>query len=512
MNSLKNIMLRGIFVSRRLAARPLQTKHLVRTFESRDEALEFYDTHTGLSIGQLEPVLSQIAFMESGSKALEGSSLFKDERFIRFLLQASSEMESCDTAHLVRYATAISKLSLPRGGCAEVSELARMIGEVAIRRLNAFSPTTLSQLAFGLGTRGVSDPQFVDFVRIESMKMMQDFSSESAITMLEAFRRIGIFSRELTDNLVERLTDEVDRFSSKDIVNCVTVFSRLGLGRGFLLRRLSRLSYENLSLFSETQLVRLAGGFARLRFTTSASVEEILCEVEKRGIKNFSASQACELLFAAAMTPYTGNSTVLDSLVKLVDRNMDSLTVTSQVDAAWALSVLDETESYASVLDRLKKGIFSIPPPSNRQLLLKALEIGCEETDNNHQWKGAMEEAEKLEMNRYESSRLHSEILALVESIKLPEREGEKITLERNARIGNLFRVDFFNPNLNLVLDIDTLSRPTALVLKHRRILSAGAFRPVALSYWDLRKMKSFEEQQEWIKSKILKALKKSAS
>jgi hypothetical protein len=123
-----------------------------------------------------------------------------------------------------------------------------------------------------------------------------------------------------------------------------------------------------------------------------------------------------------------------------------------------------------------------------------------------------MEEAEKLEMNRYESSRLHSEILALVESIKLPEREGEKITLERNARIGNLFRVDFFNPNLNVVLDIDTLSRPTALVLKHRRILSTGAFKPVALSYWDLRKMKSFEEQQEWIKSKILKALKKSAS
>jgi hypothetical protein len=115
-----------------------------------------------------------------------------------------------------------------------------------------------------------------------------------------------------------------------------------------------------------------------------------------------------------------------------------------------------------------------------------------------------MEDAEKLEMNRYESSRLHSEILALVESIKLPE--GEKITLQRNAQIGN-FRADLFNSNLNLVLDIDTLSRPTSLVLKHRRISSA--FKPVALSYWDLRKMKSFEEQQEWIKSKILKALKK---
>ena len=491
-------MLRGIIVSRRLAAKPLQTKHLARTFQSCDEALEFYDSHTGLSIGQLEPVFSQIAFFETSSKSSGLEGLFKDERFVRFLLQASSEMENCESANLVRYATALSRLPLPRGGCAEVSELALKIAEIASRRLNAFSPTSISQLAFGLGTRGVSDPQFVDFVRMESMKMMQDFSPENGITLLEAFRRIGSFNRELTDNVVERLTDEVDRFTSKDIVNCITVFSRLGLGRGFLIRRLSRLAYENLGLFSEQQLVRLLGGLARLRFTTSAGVEEILNQIESRGIDKVSGSNACELLFAAAMTPaFRPESTVLNALVRKIEQEMDSINITSLVDAAWALSVFEEQ----SVLEKIKRKIFSIPPPSNRQILLKALEIGL---PSSSQWKAASEEAEKLEMNRFESSRLHSEVLALIESIRMGQ-EGERITLQRNSQVEG-FRFDFYSQNLNFILDIDTLSRPTTLTLKHKRVTTSTA---IALGYWELRRMKSFEEQQEWIKSKILKALGK---
>lgn len=502
-------MLRSFHISRRFAARSLQTKHLVRTFESRNEALEFYDEHTDLSVGQLEPVFSQIVFIESNTKAPVSDDLFKDERFIRFLLQATSDIENCETVHLVRYAMAISKLSLPRGGCREISELARRIGDIATRRLNAFSPTTLSQLVFGLGTRGVSDPQFVDFVRMESLKMMQDFSPENAITMLEGFRRIGVFNRDLTDNLVERLTDEVDRLTSKDIVNCVSVFSKLGLGRGFLLRRLSRLSYENLSLFEEKQLVRLLGGLARLRFTTSAGVDEILSFLETRGLSKVTCSQACELLFATALTKsYSGESTVLNKLVEIIHQGLDSLSVTSMMDAAWALAVLDETDQYASVFKRISDRIFSIPPPSNRQLLLKALELipaVYDEKNSQSQWKAATKEAEKLEMNRFDSARLHSEVLSLIESITWP---NHKITLQRNVEVGGgLFRVDFFSEALNLVIDIDTLSRPTTLVLKHRLLAQRAGIKTVALGYWDLRRMKTFEEQQTWIKAKILKEI-----
>jgi hypothetical protein len=36
--------------------------------------------------------------------------------------------------------------------------------------------------------------------------------------LLEAFRRWGVFDRQLVDLLVERMSDEVDRFTTRDLV------------------------------------------------------------------------------------------------------------------------------------------------------------------------------------------------------------------------------------------------------------------------------------------------------
>ena len=497
-------------VVRRFAARPLQTKNIVRTFETPEEALEFYERNSQLAVGQLEPVLSQIAFLQTNRKS-DADSLFSDERFTRLLLQVTSDMENCESAGLVRFAQAAAKLSLPRGGSTGITELSRKIGEVATKRVNAFSPSDLASLCFGLGTRGYSDPEFVDFVRMETMKMVQDFSPESAIMMLEAFRRMNVFNRELVDNLVERLTDEVDRFTSKDIVNCVTVFAKIGIGRGFLLRRLSRLSFENLNLFTPVQLVRLLSGFAKLRFLTSAGVDEILASIESAGISKLAPAQAADALFAVAMSEYRGDSTVVTRLIDTIGANLDIVSITNLVDAAWALSALDEDEQFRSLLSEMANRIFTIPPPSNRQLLLKALELAAVVDSNivSSQWRSAMDDAEKLEMNRFESARLHSEVLALIESIKPSGAISEKLALQRGAQAGG-FRVDFLDVKHKLSVDIDTLSRPTTLGLRHR-LLKAQGYAPVRVGYWDIRRMKTFEEQQEWLRAMISKALRTRA-
>lgn len=45
-------------------------------------------------------------------------------------------------------------------------------------------------------------------------------SKAHCITLLEAFRRWGVFDRQLVDLLVERMSDEVDRFTTRDLVPC----------------------------------------------------------------------------------------------------------------------------------------------------------------------------------------------------------------------------------------------------------------------------------------------------
>ena len=513
-------MFRTLAVSRRFAARPIKTKSIARSFENSEEALDFYQRHTNLAVGQLEPILSQLAFIQTTRRSDSPDLLFKDERFVGLLLQATSDMEDSDSNCLARFAQAISKLSLPRGGSVEVTELARKIGEVACKRVNAFSPATLSQLAYGLGARGVSDPQLIEFVRMETLKMLQDMTPENGIMIIEAFRRMGVFNRELVDNLVERLTDEVDRFTSKDSVNCVSVFAKLGIGRGFLLRRLSRLAHENLSLFNIGQLVKLMSGFARLRFTTTAGVDALLEAIEGAGgVGKLTPAQCADVLFAVAMSNYTGSSHLPVELTAKVSSNVENVSITGLVDAAWALTLMD-VENREAITTIVGK-IFCIPPPSNRQLLLKALEVavsvGTEFPPTAalsgdsipSQWRAAMDEGEKLEMNRFESSRLHAEVLALVESIKPGGAIIEKLAIQRNAQAG-LYRVDFLDEKLRLVVDIDTLSRPTTLALKHRHLKSLG-FLVVGLGYWDIRRFKTFEEQQEWLRVAINRTLRKGA-
>jgi hypothetical protein len=502
-------MFKLLKVSQRLAARRIETKSIARTFASPNEALEFYDANTDLPVGQLEPVLSQLAFIQTNQR-ISPDELFQDERFTRLLLQISSDIESCETSKLVRLAQALSKLSLPRGGSSELTELARKMGEIAGKRMNAFSPTDLAELTFGLGTRGYSDPVFVDFVRMEALKLVQDFTPSSAIMMLEACRRMGVFNRELVDNLVERLTDEVDRFTCKDIVNCVTVFSKLGLGRGFLLRRISRLSFENLNLFNQAQLVRLLNGFAKLRFMTTAGVDELLTAIESHGINKLGSNLISDALFAVALSGYKGESPTLNKLVnRFVDSSLETASLTSLVDIAWALCVLDESGEYHKEVETIASKIFAISPPSNKELLLKVLEI-VPSVDTNivsPQWRSAMDDAEKLEMSRFEAARLHTEMLALIESIKPSGAIKEKLAIQRNVQVGGLFRVDFFDEKQQVVIDIDSLARPTGLGLRHK-ILAQQGVAVVRVGYWDIRRLKTLEEQQEFLRLGIARAIR----
>ena len=43
----------------------------------------------------------------------------------------------------------------------------------------------------------------------------------SAAASEEAFRRWGVFDRQLTDLIVERMSDEVDRFTTRDLVDAL---------------------------------------------------------------------------------------------------------------------------------------------------------------------------------------------------------------------------------------------------------------------------------------------------
>ena len=128
------------------------------------------------------------------------------------------------------------------------------------------------------------------------------------------------------------------------------------------------------------------------------------------------------------------------------------------------------------------------------------------------QWRSAMDAAEKFELARFESARLHSEILALTESIK-PDGDliKDKITIQRALQVGGMYRCDLVDESKRLVIDINTLARPTTLAMKHRHLAGEG-YAVVGLNYWEIRKFKNFDEQQMFLHEKIKRAVRKTYS
>ena len=47
---------------------------------------------------------------------------------------------------------------------------------------------------------------------------MEDLEPGHCAMLLEAFRKWGVFDRQLVDMIVERMSDEVDRFTTRDLV------------------------------------------------------------------------------------------------------------------------------------------------------------------------------------------------------------------------------------------------------------------------------------------------------
>ena len=101
-----------------------------------------------------------------------------------------------------------------RSSTPELQDLAQRLAEVVRERKDAFSPRDLVTVAMALAMRGVRDALTIEFIRQEALKRVDDLEPAHCISLLDSFRRWGVFDRELVDLLVERMSDEVDRFTT----------------------------------------------------------------------------------------------------------------------------------------------------------------------------------------------------------------------------------------------------------------------------------------------------------
>eukprot|EP00397_Hematodinium_sp_SG-2012_P043198 GEMP01047973.1.p1 GENE.GEMP01047973.1~~GEMP01047973.1.p1 ORF type:complete len:540 (+),score=110.74 GEMP01047973.1:61-1620(+) len=483
----------------------------LKSMESPDEVLAFYSENADMSADTLEKTLRQLS-----KKQRIVHHVVNDERFKHLLAQLTGRLADMDARSLAMIADATARF---RENTLELHEFAMSVASACCTRPNAFSPRLLSTLALALSYSNVRDPVVSDFIRKEAMNTIMDAEPQHCILYLQAFRRWGIFDRELTDSIVERMQDEVDRFMSKDVVDALQVFGRLGVGRGFMLKRLSTLAFENLHQFTPKQNVEILYSLTKLRFLTMGNVDDIV-DTLRPHLSELGIVQLADLVFALAFVNYRDEDLIRLLSNQLMD-GMQNDQITGMrplVNCAWAICnypLIWNDEEYVRFAE-LFNNIVERSVPRSREYLSKMFEVfQAVDQEWGHcklsvpaSWRAACEEADRMEQTKTEISRLHSEILTRLDRASKAHVVLRTLNLElkSNIQLGK-WNVDFGDERAKLAIDVETLSRVTSRDLKHRLMVDEG-FKVVVLDYWQWRQCRTEEDQTLFVERKLEKALR----
>ncbi|XP_026189683.1 uncharacterized protein LOC34618656 [Cyclospora cayetanensis] len=322
-------------------------------------------------------------------------------------------------------------------------------------RADCLSPRSLCILAASLAALQVRDIEVQQFVWREVQQQLQQLQPPDLCLLLEAMRRWGAYSRSNCDLLLQRMSEEIDSFTAADVAASIDAIASMGLARGFLLRQLSSLAFENLHQFSQQQLLVLMKGLGRLRFLTPANCETLLqhfridcssAEEQQQhspgsdrgaaGDLGWTPHKSAQLLGALALCDVGPLQSGLESML---------LQLLQHIEKTFGGPSTPETASAGLrgvVLHRL----------GTAALVDAAYAICCFQL-----------QARQMQ-DRQETSGLHAEVSLALDLLRGPHR----LQLQRNVACGG-YRVDFFDQDTRICIDVDTVYKHSPCTVKHRQ-------------------------------------------
>lgn len=482
----------------------------VNSMEQPAEVLQFMAEHADSDTRTFEAALRKLSHVTNSDNY---KSVTSDGRFHAILSSLANRLDDCDARTLAMIADASARF---RSSTNELADLALRLAETIVRREDAFTPRHLAGVAYALAVRGTRDSQAIEFIRTEAMKLMNDLEPSHCSMLLEAFRRWGVFDRQLVDLIVERMCDEIDRFDSRDVVDTLGVISRLGLARGFLLRRLCTLSFEHLQQFTTPQLVKITYSLAKLRFLTHSDIDDLL-DALTPDMHNLRGNQTSEVLFALGMTDARHQiDKVRDLITHYTDKSspMSAKSLMSLADFAWSVCSLGMVDEFPDQFKAALEEVFTRQPPQNRVPLVKLFDVVCV-LELKYKalgiavpqaWRAACDDADRLEMDKLEASRLHNEIVLRFDNLRgIAKGMKWHLRMQRNQQCGP-YRVDMVDNDTKVALDVEIISWPTLRKMKHELLETLG-YHPLRIEYWEWRRARTEQDQNTFLEREVSRVL-----
>eukprot|EP00388_Colpodella_angusta_P022659 GDKJ01057994.1.p1 GENE.GDKJ01057994.1~~GDKJ01057994.1.p1 ORF type:complete len:524 (-),score=143.90 GDKJ01057994.1:64-1635(-) len=485
----------------------------VKSLQNPSDVLQFYVQNPDMDISSLEATLRNLSKSSSTKDGVLAT--VNDERFQRLIATVSGRLEVCDGRHLSMIANALAFFP---AHSIEMKELARKIADVTCRRENAFTPRNLSTLAMSFAALGVRDLYVIDFLRLESKKLMQDFTPTDLYMMMDAFRRIGVFPRDFFDLIVEKMQDEVDRFTAHEMAETLKVLANVGLAKGFLIRRLANLARDSLHVLPPKTTLSVFHSLAKLRFLDK-NTEFDFIQALSGHIDSFTVNEKSNFLMSLGLA---GAESERDLALKLVSSYVESKehkSLLAHTQVAWAICYYQMTE-FSAELEAILKFIYSQNRTNNLNILkllgeiqnsvkLEFPKLDPQVVTPPPIWSAGVADATLKEQERTDSSRLYNEVTLELDSCSRAGVQGVKLVIQRNQSAGPYF-VDFLDEKSKIAIDIDTLSRAQSRDMKHRHLRMLG-YKPAVLHYWQWRRCRTDADKTLLLQTVLAEAMKKSA-
>ncbi|CAJ1350897.1 unnamed protein product, partial [Effrenium voratum] len=327
----------------------------------------------------------------------------------------------------------------------------------------------------------------------------QDFNVGGCLRVVEAYRRWGVVDPQLTQMALERIQDIQEELSNKDVQELLELLARLGLAPDGLLKTVCQMTFRSLWAFTARQLVSVTHSLARLRFLSPRDFEELLDALTPK-LGSLPGRDVARLLFAWALQDLGELRPELQRVLAVQYASCDDYDLLSDLDAAWALCVLNLSDKYSEVLVRLRHARTRDVHAGALVQLHEVLSYKSESLAARAVLRQAARHAAAAEATRLAASPLHEQVARTWRKLGL--------SCERKAPCGP-FVVDFLEPRSQLVVDVDLLSWPVTRTLRHR-YLQAHGFRTVCLPYWDLKAIRSDTDLECFMRLQTARALEEN--
>ncbi|SBT75320.1 RAP protein, putative [Plasmodium ovale] len=462
-------------------------------YMSNDDIISFFEDNKNMNIDKLYNLVKNI----SRKKIEERRKIVENEKFFNIIEEIENRISIMNTRYLCNFSLRLVSISINND---EIRKLLTKISENILKKMNV-SPRDLVGICYALSLCNNMNEYFFEHVKKETISNIDAYTPTLLTQLLESMRLSQNLDVELTNLIVEKMCEEIDRFTTKDVTLALKTLSMAGIPRGFLIRRLCNLVFDNISHFHHSALINIIYNLTKLKFTTTNHIDVIYKNVEEH-MDNCNVNTLCELLYTFYMNEINEEIKINKIFENINYDHFNTVKTAVLIDFIHASTYYNkyiEKEKLENLIDLL----FKRNVPKSLTLIAKIREpiyflsgdssFKYDLNNVSPSWLNAMNDFLRIDHEKLQALKTFHEVQNILNSVA-PNFKLNFVPLQ----ITHSYSVDFIENEKKIIIDLDTIVRHTSFQIKHKYFENLG-FKTAKIHFWKWRKCRSEKEQQNYL-------------